>query len=190
LQGIIKNYPPEGICDFGQLNTFEKTSTMRKIFFILTACLFITSMSSAQKVIADKKRKPNEPFALTIEGKDYKLYIKNYVLNHTNFKLWQKRCQDSCKANAATSEVVAKIKLLISFNHDGKVWVSDHYSSPNEFDYTDDELLAEWVNAIAKDLMKTIKKKGVVHPPFKNEMHYNDEIVLEYLWKYSCKGEK
>jgi hypothetical protein len=163
---------------------------MRKTIFAIIACLFITGISSAQKVITDKERKPSEPFSLTIEGKDYKLYIRDYVLNHTNYILWQKRCQDSCSGNTATTEVVAKIKLLVSFNHDGKVWVGDHYSSPNEFDYTDDELLAEWVNAIAKDLMKIIKKKGLVSPPFKNEMYYNDEIVVEYLWKYSCKGDK
>jgi hypothetical protein len=163
---------------------------MNKTFIVVVISCLIANITFAQKIIKTKVRKDNQPFTLAIDGKDYQAYIKEYLLTHKNYKIWQKRSQDSCKKNSEKSELVSKIKILVSFSYDGKVWVSDHYSTPNEFDYVDDNDLQKWVTEISKELIQKIKKKGIIHPPFKDGKYYNDEVVVEYLWRYNCKSPK
>jgi protoheme ferro-lyase len=151
------------------------------VLFALASCL----STQAQKIIKDKKR-GKETFELTIANQPYKKYITNYVTKHATQKLWVQKVKTNCKQKEEKQASI--IKLLVSFNYDGKVFVSNHYSSPNIEEWVDDEDMDKWGKQIADELEKIIKKQGVVKPPYDEykKQYINDEIVVEVVWKYTC----
>jgi hypothetical protein len=163
---------------------------MKKGFVAFAISCFITTLAWGQKIIKDKNRKANEPFTIQINGTPYQQYIKDFVLTHKNYALWKQYCKDSCSKNVAASDFLATIKLLVSVNNTGKVFVYNHYSTSSNGDYVEDATVEKWVASIAKELVTIIKKKGVVYPPFKDGKYYNDEVVVENLWRYNCSSPK
>lgn len=145
-------------------------------------------MLTANAQIVSKNKKAPEAFQLTINNQPYEPFIKAYAMKHASYKKWQATAKAACKDAAKGTEQTAKIKILVSVDHDGKVYISNHYSSPSLDGWIDDPALTDLVNRIAKDLHSLVKKKGKVKPAFNtsNGQFYNDEAVVELVWEYKC----
>lgn len=141
----------------------------------------------AQTVLKDKKR-GDASFEITIRNNPYKAFIPAYLLQHGNYKKWQQYAKAACQSANKGQKQTAKIKLLVSVNHLGKVFVYDHYSSPSLTEWVSDPILTELVQGMANDLQKLIKQQGKVKPPYDaaSKKYFNDETVVELVWEYHC----
>lgn len=148
--------------------------------------LLIGYMAHSQKVVKPAGN-TKDSFSLSINGTHYKTYVEAFVNRPVYKKQWlslieklpvEKR--NSLKGTA----IFADVKLLISVQHDGKVYVENHYSVSSDTSIVTEKDIELIVERIRLDLRKEIKQKGVVTPAFSTYHNYyvNDETVLENKW--------
>lgn len=147
--------------------------------------LFVLNVQ-AQKVVKPKGN-TKEQFSLTINNENYKTFVEAFINKDEYKQLWLnyiKTVPENILLANKGNLLSAKVEILVSISHDGKVFIESHnYSSGNEIIVSNDSL-GIVVNKIRKDLRKIVKKKGIVTPSYSKSFngYVNDEVVIEQVW--------
>jgi hypothetical protein len=147
--------------------------------------LFVLNVQ-AQKVVKPKGN-TKEQFSLTINNENYKTFVEAFINKDEYKQLWLnyiKTVPENILLANKGNLLSAKVEILVSISHDGKVFIESHNSSSgNEISVSNDSL-GIVVNKIRKDLRKIVKKKGIVTPSYSKSFngYVNDEVVIEQVW--------
>jgi hypothetical protein len=156
---------------------------MKKLVAVLF--LFGGFVAQAQKVVKPAGNQ-KEHFSLTINKQPYKTYISNFIAKPIYKKMWldllKKQPEEQWK-DLKGKKLTATISLMIDVDETGMVKVSNYESSCSNA--IGEELLKDVVKTIGDDLMKEIKKSGVVTPSYnkilRNYVGNTEEVKQD--WK-------
>ena len=147
--------------------------------------LFVIN-ANAQKVVKPQGN-IKEHFSLTINKENYKEFVEGFINKNEYKQLWlnsiKSLSKDVLLANKG-KEISAKIRILVSVNYDGKVYIESHSFTSSDESIINNNSIGIVVNKIRNDLRKIVKKKGVVTPAYNERFigYVNYEVVIEQVW--------
>lgn len=130
--------------------------------------LLVSHFAFGQRVFYPAKNN-KEDFTLTINGQNYKTFVKSYINQLAYKKQWFtliSKLQADKKKELKGTTLTAVIMLLVDVDETGKTTVSDYGSISSDETIVSKESLKIIIDAMCKNLTDEIRKKGVVTPSY------------------------